>query len=452
MRKVNRHNSNKYNSKTTKCVLALITLIVVTLCLIQYNKKALIENKDLFPVILATSDYEIVTADEWRAYNAPPPDSSYSDGIKDISPPTKPALTTFQKKKDPEARIPGFVSSAEARPGQDSTNLFKTTAEELFNRTIPNEELKIRRVEARWRGNRPFPHEVENTLEFFMVDMSYPDRGENIIKYILQFEEEVMLLFARLLQKDPCQMIHKEDGWRGISCENQFGTYDPIVLDIGANAGFYGLFSAKLGWEVLSIEPQPHCHQWIIASALMNGFSHRYRQINALASKEPMTTKIPQRTGCWGTWPYATHSQEIMAHELFDQSLPDLEVGSVSVDELLLYTNYIVPFMKVDTEGYERNVIESAKEMIKQKRILNIFIELGFVMWPKINETRENVKNMMLELMTVYGYQCKCYCLGTWDINDWDTPQEISDLFEPDVDIVTTECWLHLPRNRRKLI
>ncbi len=418
-----RHNKNKSNSAAIQLALVVFLIIALTLCVISFKKNSIQEKKHFFPLFIGSSEEEaiIFLEDSWdNPLRSPSTDDFETD-----------------EKHQNSQRSP------------TTSYFFKEAANDLFTRTIENEELKIRKIKAHWRGSRAETDPPEKELEFFMVDMSQKDRGEDIIKYIITFEEEVMVLFDRLLQRNPCAIPHPHDGWRGVTCEENFGNYEPIVLDIGANAGFYGLFSAKLGWEVLSIEPQPHCHQWIVASALMNGFSDRYQHINALASNSNTKISIPQRTGCWGTWPHATESQDYVSRQLFNQSLPDLEVGSVSVDNLLLRTNFIVPFMKVDTEGHERHVLESAMGMIKQGRILNIFVELGFLMWPKIGESSQNVKNMLLDLMLNYGYQCKCYCLGTWDINNWDTPQEITQLFHPDVDIVTTECWLHLPLNRR---
>ena len=45
----------------------------------------------------------------------------------------------------------------------------------------------------------------------------------------------------------------------------------PLVLDVGANAGFYGLLAVALGADVLLVEPQPSCWGWIESSIRANG-------------------------------------------------------------------------------------------------------------------------------------------------------------------------------------
>ena len=37
----------------------------------------------------------------------------------------------------------------------------------------------------------------------------------------------------------------------------------PLVLDVGANAGFYGILSLAYGANVVFFDAQPSCWQWI---------------------------------------------------------------------------------------------------------------------------------------------------------------------------------------------
>jgi FkbM family methyltransferase len=60
-----------------------------------------------------------------------------------------------------------------------------------------------------------------------------------------------------------------------------------IVLDIGANTGFYGLFAASQGCQVYSFDPQPQCGRIIKQEILVNGFEEHMIYINKFVSNDP---------------------------------------------------------------------------------------------------------------------------------------------------------------------
>jgi tRNA1(Val) A37 N6-methylase TrmN6 len=49
----------------------------------------------------------------------------------------------------------------------------------------------------------------------------------------------------------------------------------PLVFDVGANHGVYTLFAAKLGADVVTLEPQSHLCRLINRVARLNGLSER---------------------------------------------------------------------------------------------------------------------------------------------------------------------------------
>ena len=48
---------------------------------------------------------------------------------------------------------------------------------------------------------------------------------------------------------------------------------DSVVLDIGANQGFYSMLAAAHGCRVVSFEPQPECQRGLLAARARNGFT-----------------------------------------------------------------------------------------------------------------------------------------------------------------------------------
>jgi hypothetical protein len=59
---------------------------------------------------------------------------------------------------------------------------------------------------------------------------------------------------------------------------------DPIVLDVGANLGYYSLLSAAFGFPVLSFEPQVHCHLFLKTAAVLR----YYVSFCVLALQDPL--------------------------------------------------------------------------------------------------------------------------------------------------------------------
>eukprot|EP01095_Lingulamoeba_sp_RSL-Kostka_P007874 TRINITY_DN2560_c0_g1_i7.p1 TRINITY_DN2560_c0_g1~~TRINITY_DN2560_c0_g1_i7.p1 ORF type:complete len:279 (+),score=80.22 TRINITY_DN2560_c0_g1_i7:158-994(+) len=277
--------------------------------------------------------------------------------------------------------------------------------------------------------------------------MSEETMGENIIHFLLTKEKIVMKLYAFILD-----CVGDNIGWAGweATCAKElldfpeYQGYTTLVLDVGANAGFYGLLSASFGWDVLSIEPQPHCDQWIRLAALANGFGNRYITINGLAGlDESITANVNPRSGCWGTYPRITLAQTYQADNLFFTDLDEITIGTYNLDNLLYDTNYVIPLLKIDVEGFEYWVIQSAMKLLKARRIQHIFIEIGFKFWKKAKVTHAMELEMLLELMDL-GYNFKCNCYGAWTNQYHTTKQQIIDLLQPEVDIGTTDCWLYL--------
>ena len=76
-----------------------------------------------------------------------------------------------------------------------------------------------------------------------------------------------------------------------------------LVLDIGANSGYYGLTAAAYGCRVVAFEPQPGCHAAISAAIARNGFGARMRLERRPVGAPPsggVTVRVPAR-GCWMT-------------------------------------------------------------------------------------------------------------------------------------------------------
>lgn len=90
---------------------------------------------------------------------------------------------------------------------------------------------------------------------------------------------------------------------------------------------------------------------------------------------------------------------------------PDAEIQIVKVDTLDNYcSNKNIPeidLLKIDTEGYELNVLKGAQTLLKRKNISFIYCEVGFL---KKNERNTNFA-VVAEFLSLYDY----YFIGMYN-------------------------------------
>ena len=62
--------------------------------------------------------------------------------------------------------------------------------------------------------------------------------------------------------------------WSLLAVRSSHGSSTPrgLVVDIGANEGFFGLLAASMGCRAYLFEPQPSCQRLLYAALLLNGF------------------------------------------------------------------------------------------------------------------------------------------------------------------------------------
>ena len=133
-----------------------------------------------------------------------------------------------------------------------------------------------------------------------------------------------------------------------------------MVLDVGANLGYYALYAAKLGCKVVAWEPVPLFGAFVRASAAMSRLSHRIDVRRAVASdrKANVTILVP-RTG-WDISSVGGLNQAGALHPTWRtesapaERLDDVVRGRPSVCAL-----------KLDTEGFEPAVVRGARQLLR---------------------------------------------------------------------------------------
>jgi FkbM family methyltransferase len=140
-----------------------------------------------------------------------------------------------------------------------------------------------------------------------------------------------------------------------------------IVLDIGANLGYYSILAGDLvGKEgkVVAVEPNPYVFSLLSKTVLHNGYSARTELHHfALATEEETGTRkffVPANEPKNGT--ILPGDADLPAHEKMGQVM-DIALGHLNPDDFER-----VDFIKIDVEGAELGVLQSLKPVIEKHR------------------------------------------------------------------------------------
>ncbi len=126
-----------------------------------------------------------------------------------------------------------------------------------------------------------------------------------------------------------------------------------VVIDVGANVGTFALAAAALVGEtgkVFAFEPHPRVHEYLSKNIVLNGFRHVTALNYAVGNQDQMVT-----------------ISDIAADD--DQnhvgSAAGYAVRCVRLDDVLADAPPIA-LLKIDTEGYERFVMEGASDLLQR--------------------------------------------------------------------------------------
>jgi len=174
-----------------------------------------------------------------------------------------------------------------------------------------------------------------------------------------------------------------------------------VVLDIGANIGYYSLIFAKLigqQGKVFSFEPEPSNFKLLKKNVEINNYNNIILQ-NSAVSNNNGKIKL-----------YLSHEQS-GTHRIFPSTICSedfVEVDMIRLDDY--FENYLlkekISFVKIDVEGAELGVLEGMRSILEANHKLQILIEF---IPPNI---REFGANPMDVLNLLENYNFKIYLLN----------------------------------------
>mgnify|MGYP000318300651 CR=1 FL=1 len=140
-----------------------------------------------------------------------------------------------------------------------------------------------------------------------------------------------------------------------------------IVVDIGANIGYYTLLASKLVGEngkVYAFEPETENYRLLLKNIEINNAKNVIPLQKAVSNKR-------------GTIKLYLHKHNPGAHSIVSKSKEFIEVESITLDEFF-GMNSKVDVVKIDIEGGEMLALLGMSKIIKSNENIKMFIEF----WP----------------------------------------------------------------------
>jgi len=187
-------------------------------------------------------------------------------------------------------------------------------------------------------------------------------------------------------------------------CLSIYGVYQPletallkreikrgdVVLDIGANIGYYTLIFAKLvGTEgkVFAFEPEPTNFALLAKNLRINGYTNVVLVQKAVSDK---TGKLKL---------YLHDAPTHSIHNRYD-ARASIEIEATRLDDYFKHYDRKISFIKIDVAGAEPTVLLGMSNLLKKNRDVKIMTEF----WPggmKIGEKPE----AFLESLSGHGFK-----------------------------------------------
>lgn len=176
-----------------------------------------------------------------------------------------------------------------------------------------------------------------------------------------------------------------------------------VVLDIGANAGFYGLLASSLGYNTVFFDPQPQCVSRILLALRANNFGERSRIVAHAVTDELHTSILATNDSeCEGRFPI----NEVENNgKLAAERLNTFELPSVSVREVLSPgVPWEIMVVKIDTEGHELHILKDLMPFFRTNQIQHAVVELSPKFWRLLGVRPVDVADTLVEIAAC-GYK-----------------------------------------------
>ena len=188
---------------------------------------------------------------------------------------------------------------------------------------------------------------------------------------------------------------------------------DDVVVDVGANFGWYTTLFAQLAPEgkIHAFEPVPDTYGRLLENLALNEMSGRITAVQAAVSDAPGTCQI---------FTFEKGSGYASLSSLGEKSYRAIEVPKISLDRYLAENSIArVDFLKCDTEGSELMVLKGARALLESAGAPMIFIELNDATFSAFGYVKEDIRRTLCG----HGYDRFYEVVSAHGLRQLSTPQ-----------------------------
>jgi FkbM family methyltransferase len=174
---------------------------------------------------------------------------------------------------------------------------------------------------------------------------------------------------------------------------------NPLVVDVGANIGYFANYAAAMGCRVVAVEPNPGLLDVMLASALLNGHVNRLTAVPKAAGARPGAIYMSTHKTC----PACASVVDRRAANLLAESEPLAAIVAAHAGAAQR-----IPLLKIDVDGLEMRVLHGAMPLLREGRVTNILCEVTPAWWGRGAEAMslEEGRAVMREVLAL-GYAAR---------------------------------------------
>lgn len=201
-----------------------------------------------------------------------------------------------------------------------------------------------------------------------------------------------------------------------------------IVIDVGANIGYYTLIFAQLvgkTGKVFAFEPEPKNFEILKKNIEINNYQNVVVEQKIVSDTSGMIKLFIAEQGIVGhRIQQKTNSQKF------------IEMESIILDDYLKKLNLSdkINFIKIDVEGAEPKVLEGSKEILETSSNLKIFTEFNREDIKKYNYNPENI--LLLLSKNNFKFFLPNYKTNSISVTDKNTLLNSSELLKENLNIL----------------
>ena len=297
-------------------------------------------------------------------------------------------------------------------------NYFYFTSKKGSNNANSNLDNSVREIEDALIFDK-------NTLEKLKrQQIEFCKNNNNQNNFIKEYEEQITLTKVCLLSQLFDMYVYKNNdiisteiintqSWDGDKINNlltpllyysiikSLKPQDIYVLDIGSHIGWYSLFIAKFGYNIISFEPSEINNYILNKNLCINKELNITLIKKGLYNEERKCDFFINQENIGDGWVFCDKKENLPGHLK--------KTGEVMVTKLENYVQFLTQnnlgLIKIDIEGAEEKALESGFTLISKYRVPFIFMEFN----PRALEAHGTDPRKFLKRFLKYGYRFARY-------------------------------------------